>query len=128
MVKKVIGYILLCCFSNVLTTLPARCCEIGGLVHRHIGNGPGHSQTVLQYLIDIAGDDSPPGDDGIDVHCSVFNESRPVSVQSGYMICKSGDRVGTISVVAAACPMTFLYSRPFPVPHHHNFLFRLTPF
>jgi hypothetical protein len=128
MVKKVIGYLLLCCFSNVLTTLPAKCCDSSAFIHQHSSKTPAHSQTVLQYLLDIMSDDSSPGNTGIDVHCSVFNETfRPVSIQSTQFLCAAGSAAITTPADVAVIHSTY-HPRRFPVPQHHDFLFRLTPF
>ena len=127
MVKKGIGYFLLCCFLNVLTTLPAKCCDIGASTHRHTSKTPAHSLTLLQHLLDIMDDDSSPIDIGADVHCSVFNETRLVSIQATLFASRPGNTIITAPAVAVADYSTY-HARPFPVPQHHNFLFRLTPF
>jgi len=127
MVKKVIGYTLLCCLLNVLTTLPAKCCESGAPIHRHTGKAPAHSHTLLQYLLDIMGDESSPDDPGVDVHCSVYNETRPLSVESTPIAYESGN-IAIRALVVTAPRHATNNARQFPVPQHHNFLFRLTPF
>jgi len=128
MVKKITGYILLCCLLNVLTTLPAKCCEAGAHVHRHSGNTPARSLTILQHLLGLMDDESSSGDAGIDVHCSVYHETRPVSVRSIQLfICEAGDPTISIPLAEAARHRTYS-ARRFAVPQHHHFLFRLTPF
>jgi hypothetical protein len=96
-------------------------------MHRHAGKPPAHSLTILQHLLDLMDDDTSPVETGIDVHCSVFNETRPVSIHSARYGCKAGRLTTTTPAVAFAGYASYK-GRLFPVPQHHHFLFRLTPF
>lgn len=128
MFKKGIGYLLLCCFLNVLTTLPAKCCEAGGLLH-HSKTTTARSFTVIQYLFDMIGDgSSEAGSAGVDVHCSVFNiVHKQTVIQSAQFFRKAGS-TGITQAFAAPINYTGYNARRFSLPQHHNFLFRLTPF
>lgn len=127
MVKRVIGYLLLCCFLNVTTTLPAKCCGSNAPVHRHTGKTPARSLTILQHLLDLMDDEPVSSDSGVDVHCSIFNEPRLISIHAAKLACKAGDPAVAPPVVVFASYGPY-HGRAFPVPNHYNFLFRLTPF
>lgn len=118
---------MLCCFLNVLTTLPAKCCETGLGMHNSKTTAT-RSFTVIQYLFDILGDESETGNTGPDVHCSVFNVAhRQTFIQSVQFFCKAGD-TGATKTIVAAINYTGYNARQFPLPQHHSYLFRLTPF
>jgi len=111
----------------VLTTLPAKCCEAGGLLH-HNKTSTTRSFTVIQYLFDMMGDESTAGSAGVDVHCSVFNiVHKQTVVQSTQFFRKAGS-TGNTQPFVAAINYTGYNARQFTLPQHHNFLFRLTPF
>lgn len=110
-----------------MTTLPARCGESIAPIHRHTDKTPARSLTILQHLLDLMDDDPVSTDIGIDVHCSVFNEARSVSVYSAKYACEAGNPA-VAPPVAGVQGYGPYHDRAFPVPQHYNFLFRLTPF
>lgn len=128
MFKKGIGYLLLCCFLNVLTTLPAKCCEGSLPTHAHNTKTTVHSLTVIQYLFDALSDESAGANTGSDFHCSVFNEARRHTAIYSTPSLSGAGNTAIIKPVVALINYTGYFSRKFTLPQHHNFLFRLTPF
>ena len=129
MFKKGVCYLLLCCFINMLTTLPAKCC-----VHENYSRaqslGKPHSVTIIEFffqnVLDIHEADASDGD--TDCFCSVYNEVHgtthaPTTTQF-LQVCKPVVFVPLVSIVN----FTGYNSRQFTTPDHYNFLFRLTPF
>lgn len=127
MFKKGIGYLLLVSFINMLTTLPAKCCEGSMPVHQHEGKISAHSYTLLQHIIDILGDE-PTDNNSVDVHHTVYHDNRrQAPAQQVQFICKAGNTVSNTPFVALT-NYTGYFTRLFILPPHYNYLFRLTPF
>ena len=127
MFKKGIGYLLLVSFINMLTTLPAKCCEGSMPIHQHEGKLTVHSYTLLQHIIDMLGDETTDNN-SVDVHHSVYHDTRRVPFSpSAQLFCKAGSTVSNAPFVATI-NYTGYNTRQFTLPPHYNYLFRLTPF
>ena len=130
MLKKGAGYLLLCCFLNLLTALPAKCCEGSSPLHESSNKAPGHSLTLIQHLFDFINGDDAGSDNTVDVHYSFFYVTgrHAATLASTQFFSKASCNGAIVAPQATLINYTGYHTRKFTLPPHHNFLFRLTPF
>ena len=130
MFKKGVCYLLLCCFINMLTTLPAKCCVHESYKYAPSSMGKPHSDTFIGFIFHNVFDihEADAGDGDTDCFCGVYNEVHAATHAPATTQFLQACKPVVFVPVVAVLHFTGYNARQFTLPAHHNYLFRLTPF